>query len=403
MFELFRAALWLGCLGFGGGVSVLTMIGHLAVEKRRWLTDREFTNTATIAQMLPGGAAASALAHMGLRLQGLPGAVAAYTGFILPGALLTLAGAMAYVRFGIAPKAEAVLAGLNAAVVGIIASLALRMVRTSVGRLWQMGVAAGALLLSIGAEAGSGEIAILGIGAGLVLDLVLKRARLVRLRRTPHRPSPPVALPDEGEPLKPLHQERAAGKTPNVLAVVPPWLFSHLGAGALAGLTLLFLRTGLGAYGGGFAIVPSLHASAVGGGWITEGQFAAAVAVGKLTPGPVLLMSTFVGYVARGLPGALLATWAIFAAPFLLVVTLGGWLLRMRSRRVVRAGLRGLTPAVVGLMAAAAVTLGATLSSPVDIGISVATLLTLSRFPLNPVGLLATAGVVRWLLTLAGI
>jgi len=141
----------------------------------------------------------------------------------------------------------------------------------------------------------------------------------------------------------------------------------------------------------------------VGGGWIGERQFADAVAVGKLTPGPVLLMATFIGYVAHGLSGAIVATFTIFAAPFVLVVVLGSWLLRMRSRRAVRAALRGLTPAVVGLMAAAAVTLGSTLHGPADVGIAAATALTLSRFRVNPALLLVIAGLVRWGLQLAGV
>jgi chromate transporter len=212
-----------------------------------------------------------------------------------------------------------------------------------------------------------------------------------------------VALPDSGAPLKPLQEERetSAGRRPPLLAVVP--LAAKLGPGVLLALGLLFFRTGLGAYGGGFAIISTLHATAVGGGWITERQFANAVAVGKLTPGPVLLMATFIGYVVSGVPGAVVATFTIFAAPFALVVVLGGWLLRMRSRRVVRAGLRGLTPAVVGLMAAAVVTLGVSLRGPVDIAIAAATVLTLSRFHMNPALLLAGAGVVRWLLAANGV
>jgi len=379
------------------------MIGHLAVERRGWLTEREFTNTATVAQMLPGGAAANALAHVGLRLRGLIGAIVAYTGFILPGALLIVALAWAYVRFGVAPSAEVVLAGLNAAVVGIVAALALRMVRSAIGRFWQMGVAGAALLLSLEGGAGSGEIALLGVVAGLVIDLLFKRARLARFRRVPRSPSPPVALPDEGAPLEPLAAERSHREPPTLGAVLPLGLVAKVGVGSLLALGLLFFRTGLGAYGGGFAIVPSLHDTAVTAGWITERQFQSAVAVGKLTPGPVLLMATFIGYLVHGWSGALVATFTIFAAPFGLVVSLGSWLLRMRSRRSVRAALRGLTPAVVGLMAAAAVTLGSSLRSPADIALSVVTLLTLSRFATNPVMVLLVAGLLRWLLSLAGV
>jgi chromate transporter len=275
------------------------------------------------------------------------------------------------------------------------------MVRTAVARAWQMAVATGALLLSVGGGAASGEIALLGIAAGLVIDLVVKRARLARVRRAPRKASPPVALPDEGQPLERLDVSRlpSADDGPPRLPAAFPLLPVKLGVvSGLLALGLLFFRTGLGAYGGGFAIIPHLHATVVDGGWISERQFADAVAVGKLTPGPVLLMATFIGYVARGFPGALLATVAIFAAPFLLVVTLGTWLLRMRSRRAVRAALRGLTPAVVGLMAAAAVTLGSTLQRPVEFGIAAASAMTLSRFQVNPVLVLVLAGGVRWAL-----
>ena len=140
----------------------------------------------------------------------------------------------------------------------------------------------------------------------------------------------------------------------------------------------------------------------VDGGWITERQFADAVAVGKLTPGPVLLMATFIGYVARGFPGAIVATLTIFAAPFAA---------RRRARGVAPAdalapdGARGAPrphPGGGGTMAAAAVTLGATLRGPPDFGIAAAAALTLSRFRVNPVIVLVLAGVVRWSLTAAG-
>lgn len=400
---LLRASLWLGMVGFGGGVSVLGMIRHLAVERRGWLTEREFANTATVAQMLPGGAAANALAQIGLRMGGIRGALAGYLGFILPGFVAALALAWAYVRFGVAPHAGVILSGFNAGVVGIIAALALQMVRSSVARLWQMGVAVAALLLSVGGGASAGEVAALGIGAGLVMDLVVKRARLARFRRAPRKRSPPVALPDEGQRLeRRLEQTHPPGEPTKLRALAALGIGVAVGKGSLVALALLFLRTGVGAYGGGFAIIPGLHATFVDGGWITAHQLNDAVAVGKLTPGPVLLMATFIGYVARGFPGAVVATVAIFAAPFALVVALGGWLLRMRARRAVRAALRGLTPAVVGLMAAAAITVGASLDGSVEVGIAAAAALTLARFKLNPVLVLVLAGALREAFALVG-
>src|SRR5205814_873092 len=168
--QLLEEPLWLGVIGFGGGLSVLALIRG-RVLRRGWLTEREFTNAATIAQMLPGGAAANALAYIGLRFRGQVGAAAGYFGFCLPGFLGVLALAWAYVRFGKTPHAEAVLNGFNAAVVGILTAITVRMLRSGVPRLWQMGVAVTALLLTWIGGASPVEIAILGITAGLVIDL----------------------------------------------------------------------------------------------------------------------------------------------------------------------------------------------------------------------------------------
>ncbi|HVE83567.1 MAG TPA: chromate transporter [Myxococcales bacterium] len=406
LLELTRASLALGAVGFGGGLTVLATIRAMAVARKGWLTDREFNNTAAVSQMLPGGAAANALACIGLRFHGVRGALAAYAAFVAPGAVMVLALAWTYVRFGAIPRADAFLAGLNAAVVGIILAITQRMLRTGVARLWQMAVAALALLLSLAGGAGSLEVAFIGIGAGLAWDLGIERARLLRFRRRRFRPAPPVAMPDEGgrlprgrgEPAEPTGSP-PGGETPGAGKV------GALALPVLAGflpLAVVFFRIGLGAYGGGFAIIPALHEQVVVPGWITERQFADAVAVGKLTPGPVLLMATFVGYLRQGIPGALVATVSILAAPFVLVVMLSTWLDRMRSRRWMRAALRGLTPAVVGLMAAAALTLGRTMHTAAGVSIAAAVALTLSRFErVNPVAMLALGGVVRLALSVA--
>jgi chromate transporter len=122
-----------------------------------------------------------------------------------------------------------------------------------------------------------------------------------------------------------------------------------------------------------------------------------------MTPGPVLLLATFVGFLKAGVPGAIVSTVAIFAGPLVLAVALGRWLARYRSRRVVRAALRGLTPAVVGTMAAAAVTLGTSLHGPAEIAIGGAVAMALVRFPVSPVVLIAAGGVVRLALSFAGV
>jgi chromate transporter len=412
--ELFRSSLFLGVIGFGGGLSVLASIESHVVTRKRWLTDREFSNAVTVSQMLPGGAAANAIAYIGLRFGGWRGALLGYSGFCLPGLLAVLALGWAYTRFGTTPNADVVLGGFNAAVVGIIASITLKMVRTSVSRLWQMGVAAVALLFSAIGNAPPGEIVLGAIAVGLAVDLGTKRARLASVRRRRKSDAePPVALPEEGHmlpgdrPEADDSPERGSSlKSPAIVALCACVLAALHVTGVDANLVrffLTFFRTGLGAYGGGFAIVPHLKQVIQARNWITEKEFAEAVAIGKLTPGPVLLLATFIGYLYKGFLGAMIATLGIFSAPFLLVVVAGTTLDRLRSRRFVRAGLRGLTPAVLGLMAAALIALGDTMNGEAEIGIAVAVALTLSRFPLNPALMLLVGGVFRFLLKMGGL
>lgn len=420
--DLFTTAFWLGCVGFGGGISVLSQIDGEVVKKRGWLTQREFSNTVTVSQMLPGGAAANALAYIGMRFGGWAGALAGYVGFVLPGVLAVGVMSWVYARFGTVPSADRLLAGFNAAVVGIICAITLKMVRTGVNQLWQMGVAAGALLLSAVGSASPAEVVLMAICAGLAVDLGARRA-LARARGLVGRRAP-VALPEDGalldspkpdgHPPPPASPDSSENPSETSTTLHLPIILGTLGVLAavihgtgldakLIEMAVVYFRTGLGAYGGGFAIIPHLRQMVHAHNWITDRQFADAVAIGKITPGPVLLMATFIGYLQHGWLGASVATVAIFAGPFALVGLLGTWLDRVRSRRWVRAALRGLTPAVVGLMAAAAITLGGSFDAKVEVGIAAATALTAVRFEVNPVWLLVLGGVARLGLSFAGL
>src|SRR5215469_5221569 len=273
--DLFTTAFWLGCVGFGGGISVLAQIDGEVVKKRGWLTSREFSNTVTVSQMLPGGAAANALAYIGMRFGGWAGALAGYVGFVLPGVVAVGVLSSVYARFGTVPSADKILAGFNAAVVGIICAITLKMVRTGVNQLWQMGVAAGALLLSAVGSASPAEVVLLAICSGLAVDLGARRA-LARARGLVGKRGP-VALPEDGTLLEsPKRQERppapteaseppAGGRTGNTLHL--PLLAGTLGVIAavvyatgldakLIEMAVVYFRPGLGAYGGGFAIIP---------------------------------------------------------------------------------------------------------------------------------------------------
>jgi chromate transporter len=213
-----------------------------------------------------------------------------------------------------------------------------------------------------------------------------------------------VALPEDGRPLPTPRPDEDELPLPAIAVGLGALGLHATGLDAeLLKVALVFFRTGLGAYGGGFAVIPHLKTVVEANSWLTDRQFADAVAIGKLTPGPVLLMGTFVGYLVSGLPGAVLATGAVLGGPFLLVVTLGSFLDRVRSRRPIRSALRGLTPAVAGLMAAAGLSLGTGLEGGAELGIAAAVALTVHRFPVNPAAMLALGGLARVALKAAGV
>jgi chromate transporter len=162
---------------------------------------------------------------------------------------------------------------------------------------------------------------------------------------------------------------------------------------------MIFLRIGTVTFGGGFVMVPLIEAEVVNThGWLTHQEFADATALGQLTPGPVLITATFIGYRVAGTLGALFATISVFLPAFIMTIAAGSYLRRFRANRQVQAFLRGVTPAVVGLLVAASWSIGrAGIHSWVGLTIALACAVVLLRFRPNPFWVIMGAGVARLL------
>ncbi len=167
--------------------------------------------------------------------------------------------------------------------------------------------------------------------------------------------------------------------------------------GLLLALAAIFLRMGSVTFGGGFVMVPLIEAEVVRTNhWLTHQEFADATALGQLTPGPVLITATFIGYRVAGTLGALIATIAVFLPAFIMTVAAGSSLRRFRANRQVQAFLRGVTPAVVGLLIAAAWSIGrAGIRTWLGLILAVIAALVLLRFRVNPFWVILGAGVSR--------
>jgi len=383
----FRAAVRLGLSAFGSSQRMQAPLEDALVRERKWLTEAEHAEVLQTLDLLPGALSANTLALVGQRLGGWTWSLLGYLGFVLPGILVTALLAWLYVRFDLGGRLEPLFRGFGGASVGAILALTLRRVRGAVHSRWQMAVAGAALLLTVAGKASPTEVVLLGAATGLFVELGLRR----RGTKGPSTPPPPA--------------EGASTVRSVLLLAVPTAAAVHLtglDAQVIEALVLYF-RTGLGAYGGGIAIIPHLSERLDAMEWLTHRQFADAVSVALLTPGPVLLLSTFAGYVHHGWSGAAASTLALLASPWALVQLAGGWLTRVREHPVARAAAAGLLPAVVGLMGSAAVVLGETFHGAAGLGIAAASALTLFRYDINPAWVVAAGGVLRFLLHLAGV
>ncbi|MEP7200577.1 MAG: chromate efflux transporter [Chloroflexota bacterium] len=317
--EVFTYFLTLGFVNIGGPVAQITMMYNQMVERRQWLTKDRFVRIMGFCHILPGPEALQLAIYVGYLKQGLLGGIVAGLTFILPGALIMIALSWLYVTYGSLPQVNAVMYILKPAVLGIIAAGLIKIGRASIKNRT--------------------------LGALLVVALVL-------MRFTPLDPLLIMLLIGglhllwvKGVP----HLQRAPTMTLTV--------FPLLVGGALAlddrvwQMIWLFLKTGAFSFGGAYASLAFLQRGAVGEyGWLTTGQLLDGVALSVATPGPLMLFATFVGYMAGGVTGALIATVFVFLPSFVFILVGARYIEPVQSNRYLQAFLAGVSAAVVAVI-----------------------------------------------------
>jgi len=320
---------------------MVAYIRDLAVKKRRWLSDESFRHGIGVCQSIPGATAMQAAAYVGLRAEGPLGALAAYVGFGLPSFVLMVAMSAVYLRAHDVDAVVALFKGLQVIVVALVANATLSFGRSSV-RGWQDG------LLALGA-AGllvRGGSPVLAIVASAVLGLVLYRERREQTRETavPERAGQP------GNFAAPLILLLGVGGGLLVLRLLDDKLFA---------LSALMLKVDLFAFGGGYASVPLMFHEVTGvRHWMNSQTFMDGIALGQVTPGPIVITATFVGYLIAGLPGALVGTIAVFSPSLIILTAVVPYFDRFRDNVFFQRGLRGALASFVGLLLAVTVKFG---------------------------------------------
>ncbi len=363
--RLLRYFLVLGTVGFGGPIALAGYMQRDLVEKRRWITPEEYLEGLALAQLAPGPLAAQLAMYLGYVRAGILGATLVGFTFIGPSFVMVLAIAAAYVRFGGLPWMQALFYGIGAAVIGIIARSAWKLVRATVGKdplKWII-----FLVLAVSTAVTEREIVWLFLGGGIV-SLVVKAFPRELLKPT----LPMIALSGFG-------------------VLVPD---------RLADVFFFFAKAGLFVFGSGLAIVPFLHGGVVvERQWLTEQQFVDAVAVAMITPGPVVITVAFVGFLVSGIWGGVAAALGVFLPVYLIIILLGPYYRRFAKNPQLRAFVSGVTAAATGAIAGAVIVLARrSIHDATTAIIAGATLVVLSKWKVPEPVLIAMAGAMGLLL-----
>lgn len=345
--DLVRYALRLGTLGFGGPVALVGYMHRDLVEDRKWISEADYKEGLTLAQLMPGPLAAQLAMYLGYVHYGVWGATLVGVAFVLPSFVMVVALGWAYVAFGGLAWMQAVFYGVGASVIGIILLSAIKLTRKTIGKdwlLWLIYLASAAVTIVT-----ESEMITFFLGAGILFWLV----------RTP-----------------PAFRRRPGAGTSALLPIVPatgfsalrdpaswPVLFSFLMDTSrwpvLAQIFAFFTKAGAFVFGSGLAIVPFLYSGVVKQyGWLDDQQFLDAVAVAMITPGPVVITVGFIGYIVAGLPGAMVAALATFLPCYLFTIVPAPYFKKHGKRPGIVAFVEGVTAAAVGAIAGAVFVLG---------------------------------------------
>lgn len=372
LLELATVFLKLGTIAFGGPVAHVAMMEAEVVTKRSWLTQEKLLELFGITNLIPGPNSTELAMQIGYDRAGWRGLVVAGVCFIVPAMAIVWLLAMVYVQTKTLPQFDGLLYGVKPVIAAIVAQALWNMGRKALQDWMTCFAGMGAI---VGYFLGLDEIALL-VGLGIFAWIIRERSSLQ------------AWFPISG----------LLAQSDNHQAI------TNLGTnpGAIDGMNvfLVFFKIGSVLYGSGYVLLAFLQRELVDrNAWITSQQLLDAVAIGQLTPGPVLTTATFLGYLLAGNEGAVAGTVGIFLPSFLLVGALNIWVMPWTRSAQFQAFLAGVTAASVGLMAGVSVTLArATWVDAWTVGMSILAAIVLVRFKINSVILVISGGAIGWIL-----
>ena len=356
----------LGSLGFGGPVALVGQMERELVHERRWLTKDEMREGIAICQSLPGPLAIQVGIFIAYLRGGFWGAWAGGWAFILPNFVIVATLGALYVHFGGLSPVTAIFYGVAPAVIALILSSCYSLAKLGMEDWLQWVIAAVCFVVTVAVQA---EVALLFIAAGIAG--IFYYGTLLRGKRVPSL---------------------------FLLAAVPVTAATTSGAAGsiLSKLLLFFLKAGSLTFGSGLVIVPFLEKGLVQQtGWLDERQFLVAVAMGMISPGPVVITATFVGYLVAGFWGSVVSTAGIFLPSFLMILVVAPILMRYRENPNVKGFVKGAYAAAIGTILGACVLLGKiAIGDWLTASIALASLVLLVRWKVSNPLLVAATGII---------
>ncbi len=364
--ELTAYFLRLGLLGFGGPVALVGQMERELVTERKWLSKEQMREAIAVCQSLPGPLAIQVGIYISYLRAGFSGAWAGGWSFIFPNFVIVAALGALYVHLGDLKPVTAIFYGVSPAVIALILHSCYRLAKLGMEDWIQWAIAAVCFVVTVVLQA---EVAVLFIGAGIVG--VLYYGTL--FKRPPASALPVIATPVLAAQLAPVASASTLGK-----------------------LMLFFLKAGALTFGSGLVIVPFLEQGLVQQyNWLDERQFLIAVAIGMISPGPVVITATFVGYLVAGFWGSLVSTIGIFFPSFLLILIAAPLLARHRGNANVQGFVKGAYAAAIGTILGACVLLGRiAIGDWVTVAIGIVSLAVLFRWKVSNPALIAATAVI---------
>lgn len=397
LLRLFWLFLKIGATAFGGNVVLVAAIRDQVVSRNNWMKDEAVMDATTLGSVLPGPLATNVVAFIGYRLRGLAGALVCLGAVLLPSFILLCVLSWAYFRYGEQPAMAHIFRGVMPGVVAVILATAIDMGRKTIRHWAQLLIAVLALLVMVffaGFYTTLAAIAVAG-AAGFFLFRKEQQAPLAPARKNAA-----------------LYRELAWFT--GILAFFVLLYFTAVffaSAQLRTELALLGKLTGtfggmsLTLFGGGYVFVPAIaHVVVDMNHWVTAKEFADGIAMGQVTPGPIMISAAFIGWKVSGFAGALLSTLAIFLPPAFVMIIASHFTDRIRGSAAVEAVFKGMRPAVIGLILAAVVYFVRSISPvwPADwpVFLIFAAILALALFvkKMDSALLIPLSGLLGWLL-----